>query len=189
MEEHYLGLVSCPGCNVQLEEYDVVCPWCGAKVRDAARFEDETDSKSREVRKIVEGAMAYAMTIISNGKRNGAKFPAAEALLARAKVALSENDYPLALEMASRCSQEAEEISRQYDALLVRLGKAQKKIDVANELGGNIEEALELLEQAKAEMEKGEYRKAIKLSIRSSAKADRSRMKYDAWKVEIGDYL
>lgn len=189
MEEHYLGLVSCPGCNVQLEEYDVVCPWCGAKVRDAARYGDETDSRSRELRLIVEGAMAHALTMIVSGKRNGARYPAAEALLARAKVALAENDYPMALEFASRCSQEAEEISRQYDALLVRMGKAQRKINIASERGGNVEEALELLENAKVEMEKGEYRSAIKLSIRSAAKADKSRMMYDAWKVEVGDYL
>ncbi len=189
MEEQYLGLFSCPGCNVQLEEYDIVCPWCGAKVRDAARYLDETDSGSRELRKIVEGAMAYAMTIIANGKRNGAKFPTAEALLARAKVALAENDCPQALEMASQCGQEAEELARQYDALLVRLGKAQRKINIASERGGNVDEALELLEQARAEMEKGEYRNAIKLSIRSAAKADRSRVMYDSWKVEVGDYL
>ncbi len=181
--------MNCPGCNVQLEEYDVVCPWCGAKVRDAAKYSDETDSRARELRKIVEGAMAYAMTIISNGKRDGAKFPTADALLARAKVALAENDYPLALEMASRCGQEAEEIARQYDALLVRIGKAQRKINVASERGGNVEEALELLEECKQEMEKGDYRNAIKLSIRSAAKADKSRMMYDAWKVEVGDYL
>jgi tetratricopeptide (TPR) repeat protein len=189
LEEHYLGLINCPGCNVELEEYDVVCPWCGAKVREAAKYSDETDSKSRELRLIVEGAMAYALTMIVNGKRSGAKYSAAEALLGRAKAALAENDYPMALELASRCSQEAEEISRQYDALLLRIGKAQRKISIASERGGNVDEALELLEEAREEMEKGEYRNAIKLSIRSAAKADKSRMMYDAWKVEVGDYL
>jgi predicted amidophosphoribosyltransferase len=189
LNEHYLTEVNCPGCSVQLEDFDVVCPWCGAKVREAAKFSEETDSRSREVRLIVEGAMAYAITIIANGRRTGAKFSVAETLLARAKVALAEKDYPVALEMASRCGQEAEEISRQFDALLLRLGRAERKINIANERGGNVEEALELLDQAKAEMEKGEYRNAIKLSIRSSAKADKSRMMHDAWKVEVGDYL
>lgn len=189
MEEQYVTEINCPGCNERLEELDIVCPWCGAKVREAAKFSKEKDSSSRETRLIVEGAMAYAMTIIANGRRNGAKFAAAEALLARAKIALTERDYPVALEMASRCGQEAEEVSRQYDALLVRLGRAERKINIASERGGNVEEALELLEQARDEMDRGEYRSAIKLSIRSSAKADKSRMMHDAWKVEIGDYL
>ena len=189
LEQHYLTVINCPGCNEQLEELDVVCPWCGAKVREAARFSKEKDSHLREYRLIVEGAMAYAMTIIANGKRNGAMFPAADTLLARAKVALLEKEYPVALEMASRCGLEAEDIARQFDALTLRLGRAERKINLASEAGGNVEEALELLEKAKIEMEKGEYRNAIKFSIRSSANADRSRMMHDAWKVEIGDYL
>jgi precorrin-2 methylase len=126
--------------------------------------------------------MAYAMTIIANGRRNGAKFAAAEALLARAKVALTRKEYAVALEMASRCGQEAEEIARQFDALMLRLGRAERKINLASERGGNVEEAVELLEKARAEMEKGEYRNAIKFSIRSSANADKSRMMHDAWK-------
>jgi tetratricopeptide (TPR) repeat protein len=189
LEEHYITEINCPGCSERLEDFDVVCPWCGAKVREAAKYSKEKDSGSRETRLIVEGALAYALTIIANGRRNGAKFATAEALLARAKIALADKDYPVALEMASRCGQEAEEISRQYDALLLRLGRAERKINIASERGGNVEEALELLDQAKGEMEKGEYRNAIKLSIRSSAKADKSRMMHDAWKVEIGDYL
>ncbi|MEE9116739.1 MAG: zinc ribbon domain-containing protein [Thermoplasmata archaeon] len=189
MEEHYLTVINCPGCNEQLEELDVVCPWCGTKVREAARFSKEKDPRTREYRLIVEGAMAYAMTIIANSKRNGAMFPAAEALLARAKVALSEKEYSVALEMASRCGQEAEVVARQFDALLLRLGRAERKINIASEHGGNVEEALELLEKAKAEMEKGEYRNAIKFSMRSSANADKSRVMHDAWKVEVGDYL
>lgn len=189
LEEHYITVIHCPGCSEQLEDLDVVCPWCGAKVKEAAKFSKEKDPRTREYRLIVEGAMAYAMTIIANGKRNGALFPAAEVLLARAKVALSENEYPVALEMASRGGQEAEVIARQFDALLLRLGRAERKIDLASEHGGNVEEALELLEKAKAEMEKGEYRNAIKFSIRSSANADKSRMMHDAWKVEVGDYL
>jgi hypothetical protein len=189
LEEHYLARVSCPGCNEHLEDHDVVCPWCGAKVREAAGFSKEKDSDSREYRLIVEGAMAYAMTIIGNGKRNGARFSTADVLMARAKVALTEGDFPVALEMASRSGQEAEEVSRQFDALLLRIGRAERKINIASERGGNVEEALELLEKAKSEMEKGEYRSAIKFSIRSSAKADKSRMMHDAWKVEVGDYL
>ena len=189
LEEHYITVVNCPGCSEQLEDLDVVCPWCGAKVREAARFSREKDPRTREYRLIVEGAMAYAMTIIANGKRNGATFRAAETLLARAKVALLEKEYPVALEMASRCGLEAEDTARQFDALLLRLGRAERKINLASEAGGNVEEALGLLEKARAEMEKGEYRNAIKFSIRSSANADRSRMMHDAWKVEVGDYL
>ncbi|MCK5290846.1 MAG: hypothetical protein KAR39_02385 [Thermoplasmata archaeon] len=189
LEEHYITVLHCPGCSEQLEDLDVVCPWCGAKVREAAKFSKEKDPNIREYRLIVEGAMAYAMTIIANGKRNGAVFPAAEVLLARAKVALSENEYPVALEMASRGGQEAEVIARQFDALLLRLGRAERKINLASEAGGNVEDALGLLEKARVEMEKGEYRNAIKFSIRSSANADKSRMMHDAWKVEVGDYL
>lgn len=181
--------IRCPGCEVELESFDVVCPWCGSKVKEAAGFSDEPDSGSREMRTIVEGALAYAITIVAHGRKNGAKFLAAEAMIVRAKTALANGDYPLALELASRSGQEAEDTSKQYDALLVRMGKAKVKIEIADERGGNVEEALDLLERAKKKMEEGEYRPAIKLAMRSAAKADRSRVMHDAWKVEVRDYL
>lgn len=189
MDKDHLAIINCPGCNTQLDSFDVVCPWCGAKVKESSRFLDETDPKAREMRTIVEGAMAYALTFIANRRREGAQFHEAETFLARAKVALADGDYPLALELASRSGQEAEDVARQFDALIVRMGRAERKIKVANERGGDVEEALDLLDQARNEMKKGEYRKAIKLAMRSAAKADRSRVMYDAWKVEVQDYL
>lgn len=189
MDKEHVMQINCPGCNTQLDLYDVVCPWCGAKVEEAARFLDETDPRTREMRTIVEGAMAYALTFIANRRREGAQFPGAEAFLARAKVALANGDFPLALELASRSGQEAEDVAKQFDALLVRMGRAERKIKIATERGGNVDEALELLDQAKNKMEEGEYRVALKLAMRSAAKADRSRMMYDAWKVEVQDYL
>lgn len=184
-----MKIAECPVCHGRLEAVDVICPNCGSKIRTTAERYQGLDSSVRELRTIIDGALAYAISEIMTGRKKGVIQKKAEELVEEAKKALREEDFSSALAFASSGAREAEMTNKQFNAVTNAIERSMKKISLANEYGRDVSSPQELLERALEAVKEGDYKKSLRLALKSGAMADKSKSQYDAWKVEISDYL
>ncbi len=180
--------LACPTCGSALGPYDPICPSCGAKTKDLLPLVN-LEPRLREIRTIATGAIAQATAYVANAHRVGAEVDLAEDLLAMAKKAAAQADFPVALDLASRSGEEAESLTVQFEALQGRMKQARRLIETAKEDGADTSDCEELLLMASEAAVAGEYKSALRYALKAAQRAERGREKYQAWKVEIGDWL
>lgn len=168
--------------------YDLVCWGCGTKVRQLPPVENPTP-RIRELHGIASGAIASAMTNLIAGRRMGVRLALAEELLVSAQKAAMQANFVVALELASRSSEEAETLTIAFEALQARLRKAQGLMEAAREEGADVSEAERLLQMAEGAGDAGDYRGALRYAIKAAQNVADRRSNVTAWKVEIGDWL
>jgi hypothetical protein len=178
----------CAACGCELGIYDLVCLLCGRKLKLIPPA-DHLTSHARELRGIAAGAIANAMTSMVSGRKMGVRFRLAESLLDSAQQAAIRENFPVALELASRSGQEVETQISAFDALQARLRKARHLMDAAREVGADLGEAEQLFELARAAGDAGDYRGALRYAIKAAHRVAERRSGVTAWKVEIGDWL
>ncbi len=178
----------CAACGHEMGIYDLVCLLCGRKLKHMPPANHLT-SRARELRGIAGGAIADAMTSMVSGRKMGVRFGLAESLLDSAQQAAVNENFPVALELASRSGREVETQISAFDALQARLRKARHLMDVAREEGADLREAEQLLELAQAAGDAGDYRGALRYAINAAQRVAERRSGVNAWKVEIGDWL
>jgi hypothetical protein len=168
--------LGCPACGAALGLYELLCPTCGARLRHVLPVEN-LEPRMRELHGIAEGAMAQAAANITNARRQGVRVDLAEDLLAMARKAALSRDYSVALELASKSGEEAEDLTVQSEALQNRIRAAK------------LSDSEELLEMAHEAAMAGDYKSALRYALKAAQRADRGRGQYRAWKVEISDWL
>lgn len=183
-----VSTVGCRACGAVLGPYEVVCPTCGAKTKQAPAL-DDLSSRQRELAGIAGAALASAMKNIRHARTMGVKVSLAEDLMKMARESAEEMNFAVALELASKSAEEAETATIQYEALQARIARAKRLIAAAREEGIELDDALELLEMAHEAAIAGDYKSALRLAIKAGKRASDKRTGYKAWKVEIGDWL
>jgi hypothetical protein len=168
--------------------YELLCPTCGARLRHVLPVEN-LEPRMRELHGIAEGAMAQAAANITNARRQGVRVDLAEDLLAMARKAALSRDYSVALELASKSGEEAEDLTVQSEALQNRIRAAKRAMEAAREDGADLSDSEELLEMAHEAAMAGDYKSALRYALKAAQRADRGRGQYRAWKVEISDWL
>lgn len=180
--------VGCPTCGSALGLYELLCPSCGAKLKQFLNVEN-LEPRQRELHTIANGAMAQATTLLANAHRLGIHVDLAVDLLGMAKKAAMAGDYSVALDLASRSGREAETLTVQFDAFQHRVQVAKRAMAAAREDGADLTDSEELLAMAHEAAAVGDYRSALRYALKSAQRADRGRGQYQAWKVEISDWL
>ena len=188
---------SCPACGTEQGPYDLVCRACGTRIIHLA-CADETahlltianlPPRMRELHDIANGAIAQAIAHLANAHRLGVRVDLAEDLLGMAKKAAVQGSFPVALDLASKSGEEAETQTIQFEALQNRVRAAKRAMDAAREDGADLRDSEELLEMANEASIAGDYKSALRYALKAAQRADRGRGRYQAWKVEISDFL
>ncbi|MEK6850910.1 MAG: hypothetical protein AABY30_00060 [Candidatus Thermoplasmatota archaeon] len=180
--------LGCPACGTALGPYELLCSACGAKLRHVLPIEN-LPPRLRELHDISEGAIAQAAAKTANAHRQGVRVDLAEDLLAMSRKAALQRDYPVALDLASKSGSEAEDLSVQFEALQNRMRAAKRAMEVAREDGADLSDSEELLEMAHEAAMAGDYKSALRYALKATQRAERGRQGYQAWKVEISDFL
>ena len=180
--------VGCPTCGTPLGPYELLCPSCGAKLRHFLNVEN-LEPRQRELHAIAAGAIAQATALLANAHKLGVHAELADDLLAMAKKAAVQGDFSVALDLASRSGQEAETLTVQFDAFQHRVQAAKRAMAAAREDGADVSDSEELLSMAHEAAMVGDYKSALRYALKSAQRADRGRGQYQAWKVEISDFL
>lgn len=180
--------LGCPTCGAALGPYELLCRACGARLRHLLPIEN-LPPRLRELHDISEGAIAQAAANIANAHRQGVRVDLAEDLLAMSRKAAFQRDYPVALDLASKSGAEAEDLTVQFEALQNRIRAAKRAMEVAREDGADLRDSEELLEMAHEAAMAGDYKSALRYALKATQRADRGRQGYQAWKVEISDFL
>lgn len=181
-------MLGCPACGAALGPYELLCPSCGAKLKQFLAT-DNLPPRQRELHDIANGAMAQAATYLGNAHRLGVRVSLAEDLLGMAKKAAMQGDFAVALDLASKSGEDAETLTVQFEALQNRVRVARKAIAIAREDGADVSACEELLEMANEASIAGDYRSGLRYALKAAQRADRGRGNYQAWKVEISDFL
>jgi len=178
----------CPTCGTALGPYELLCPTCGAKLKQFLHVEN-LPPRMRELHAIANGAIAQASMYIANAHKLGVKVALPEDLLEMAKKAAMAGDYAVALDLASKSGEEAETLTVQAEALQNRTRQAHRAIGAAREDGAEVGDCEELLEMANEAAIAGDYKSALRYTLKASQRAEQNRNKRQAWKVEISDWL
>lgn len=181
--------VRCPSCGTPLEEFDLICSVCGTKLKRLPEVEGNPPPRARELRGIAAGAIANAIATMMHGRKMGVKLTVAENLLENAKQAAMQGNFAVALELASRSGEQAENLTTQFEALQTRLRNAKREIESAKEDGIDTTESDELIDLALAAGDAGDYKSALRYAIKAAQTAMEGRSGVQAWRVEIGDWL
>lgn len=180
--------LGCPTCGSALGPYELLCPACGSKLKRFLTVEN-LPPRQRELHDIANGAIAQATTYIAHAHKQGAKVGLAEDLLAMAKKAAMQADYAVALDLASRSSEDAESLTVQFEALQNRIKQAKRAMASAREDGADLRDSEELLEMANEAAIVGDYKSALRYALKAAQRAERGQERRTAWKVEISDWL
>jgi len=180
--------LGCPTCGAALGPYELLCPSCGSKLKQFLRIEN-LPPRQRELHAIANGAMAQASAHLSNAHRLGVKVDLADDLLGMAKKAAMQADFSVALDLASKSGEEAEAQTIQFEALQNRVRVARRAMEAAREDGADLNDSEELLEMANEASIAGDYKSALRYALKAAQRAERGRGQYQAWKVEISDFL
>ena len=180
--------LGCPTCGAALGPYELLCPSCGSKLKQFLRIEN-LPPRQRELHAIANGAMAQASAHLSNAHRLGVKVDLADDLLGMAKKAAMQADFSVALDLASKSGEEAEAQTIQFEALQNRVRVARRAMEAAREDGAELSDSEELLEMANEASIAGDYKSALRYALKAAQRAERGRGQYQAWKVEISDFL
>ena len=180
--------LGCPTCGAALGPYELLCPTCGVKLKQFLTVEN-LPPRQRELHDIANGAIAQACAHLANAAKLNVKVDLAQDLLAMAKKAAMQADYAVALDLASRSGAEAETQTIQFEALQNRLRGAKRAMEAAREDGADLSDCEELLEMANEAAIAGDYKSALRYALKAAQRAERGRGPYQAWKVEISDFL
>jgi len=156
----------CPVCDEQVQEDTERCPECGGDVwmRDVEAFKEEAATKIDEAVMQIQMEERETDSDLSNATR----------FLNVAKKAFEMNDFG----RASRCAILSIDLARsaglQKRILADALQRAERTVTLVNEKGGDVVKAMELLQSSKDEVQKGNYRKALKMAIRGKVLAESS---------------
>ena len=180
--------LGCPTCGAALGPYELLCPACGAKLKRFLNVEN-LSPRQRELHDIANGAIAQASASLANAHRQGVRVGLADDLLAMAKKAAIQADFAVALDLASKSGEESETLTIQFEALQNRVRSARRAMEAAREDGADLQDCEELLEMADAAAIVGDYKSALRYALKAAQRADRGRGNYQAWKVEISDWL
>ncbi|MGC8912752.1 MAG: hypothetical protein ACP5LE_02295 [Thermoplasmata archaeon] len=132
----------------------------------AAKCIADTDAAIvRHIEKLINSFQ----NVITNAKRSGAITVIAENLIAQARIALANKNYKEALNLAMRSEGELERAELQYSMSSSAIATAQSKIEEAKRSGIVIPpEVEENLKNAKTALARGDYVKAMELSVQTS---------------------
>lgn len=178
----------CPTCGTALGPYELLCPTCGAKNRQILDVEN-LEPRQRELHDIANGAIAQASMYIANAHKLGARVELAEDLLKMAKKAAIQADYAVALDLASKSGEEADTLTVQFEALQNRTRQAHRAIEAAREDGADVRDPEDLLDMAGEAARAGDYKSALRYTLKAIQRAEQHRTQRTAWKVEISDWL
>jgi len=180
--------LACPGCGAALAPYDLMCSSCGTRVKHFSTMENLPPDQ-RELRDIANGAIAQAAMNLANAHRLGVNVGLADDLFALSKKSAIDLDFATALNLASKSGEEAETLTVQFEALQNRVRAARRAMEAAREDGADLRDCEELMEMADAASGAGDYKSALRYALKAAQRADRGRGRYQAWKVEISDWL
>ncbi len=180
--------LGCPTCGTPLGPYELLCPTCGSKLKQFLRIEN-LEPRQRELHAIANGAIAQATTLLANAHKLGVHVELAQDLILMSKKAAMQGDFAIALDLASRSGQEAETLTVQFEAFQHRVAGAKRAMAAAREDGADVRDSEDLLEMAHEAATVGDYKSALRYALKSAQRADRGRGQYQAWKVEISDFL
>lgn len=180
--------LGCPTCGAILGPYELLCPTCGAKLKQFLKVEN-LPPRQRELHDIANGAIAQASAHLANAHKLAVKVDLAEDLLAMAKKAAMQGDFAVALDLASKSGEEAETQTVQFEALQNRFRAAKRALEAAREDGAEVGDVEELLEMANEAAIAGDYKSALRYTLKASQRAERGQGQRTAWKVEISDFL
>ncbi len=156
----------CPVCDSQVQEDTEKCPECGSDIwmRDVEALKEEAASKIDEAVTQIQMERRETDSDLSNAIR----------FVKVAKKAFEMADFG----RASRCAILSLDLARsaglQKRILADALQRAERTVTLVDEKGGDVVKAMELLQGSKEEVQKGNYRKALKMAIRGKVLAESS---------------
>ena len=112
---------------------------------------------------------------IDSAKSIGTNTTEAEKLLKQANTALNEGKYEDAKNYAKEAKKSAEACAEKFEDTRLIINDAQSSIDSAKNIGVNITEAEKLLQQAKAELNKGKYEDAENYANQAKTSAENAK--------------